>query len=301
MRSRILLSHKLLLFCLVTLSLLFCVICFNVANAVSTGAVDFIGSEITPNIPEGTHYQHDGKRKVSNNVEVTAEGDSRRVVLEEKWLPPGKPPEITIFELEVSAIGQGRILLTLNNEGLGGGTSNRDVGSYRGMGDPVSLEDEENFYLYHRVPHENIREYEDGFNFPYDDDCVPVKHKGYNLEVVTGQEDLLAKGKVYAEKVSISFGTEESAQRSLGLTAGWGSAAIEAGYVEGTKSSWGWKLVEHPHNVTEPKKIDSTFSVTVDDIISIEEAPPQGPPCEVCDNCGDFVHNKEDHFLGVSA
>lgn len=84
MRTRILFSHKLLLFCLMGLSLSFIGVFFNVADAVSTGTVDFVGSEVSSNIPEGAHYQHDGKRKVSNNVEVTAEGESRRVVLEEK-------------------------------------------------------------------------------------------------------------------------------------------------------------------------------------------------------------------------
>lgn len=223
MCSRILFSHKLLLFCLVTLLLLFSGVCFNVADAISTGTVNFVGSEITSNIPEGAHYQHDGHRKVSNNVEVTAEGDSRRVVLEEKWKSPlGKPPDITIFTLTVIAKGQGHILLTLNNEGRGGPTSNEDVGSYRDRDNPYSLENDTEFTLIQYVPHENIREYEDAFDMPYDDACVPVKHKGYDLEVVTGTEDLRANGKVFAEKVSIAYGAERSAQQALGLTGGWG-------------------------------------------------------------------------------
>lgn len=307
MRSRILFSHKLLLFCLVTLLLLFSGICFNVADAVSTGTVNFIGSEITPNIPEGAHYQHNGHRKVSNNVEVTAEGDSRRVVLEEKWKSPlGKPPDITIFTLKVTAKGQGRILLTLNNEGRGGPTINKDVGSYRKKDNPYSLENDTDFFLKHYVPHENIREYEDGFDMPYDDACVPVKHKGYDLEVVTGTEGLRAKGKVFAEKVSISYGTERSAQQALGLTGGWGSAAIEANFVYGTKSTWGWKLIEHPNNTTTPAEINSSFHVKVKDIIqssynydSTQAGNAQTPECVECENCDEFVHHKDDHYLGL--
>ncbi len=65
MRTRILFSHKLLLFCIVTLSLLFSGVSFNVAEAVSTGTVDFRGSEVSSNIPAGAHYQHVGNRKVS--------------------------------------------------------------------------------------------------------------------------------------------------------------------------------------------------------------------------------------------
>lgn len=298
MRSIFLCSHRILLFCLVGISLSFCGVSFNVVDAVSTGTVDFVGSEVTSNITAGAHYQHDGKRKVSNNVEVTAEGVSRSVVLEEKWTAPlGKPPDITVFTFKVTAKGQGRILLTLNRDD-GGPTSNEDVGSYRGMDNPAGLDDEVPFFLKQHVPHENIRKYETGFDSPYDDDCVPVKHKGYDLEVVSGQEDLDAVGKAYAEKVSISYGTEESAQQALGLTAGWDTAAIEANFVHGTKSSWGWKLVGHSENYTADS-MDSTFSVTVDDIISIQNGPPQDPPCEICDNCGDYVHNKDDHYLGL--
>ena len=80
MRSRTLFSHKRLLFCLITLSLLFSGVCFNGAEAVSTGTVDFLGSGITSNIPAGTHYQHDGERKLASNLEVTPEGDRRHVV-----------------------------------------------------------------------------------------------------------------------------------------------------------------------------------------------------------------------------
>ena len=298
MRTRILFSHKLLLFCIVTLSHLFSGVCFNVADAVSTGTVDFRGSEVSSNIPAGAHYQHDGNRKVSNNVEVTPEGDSRRVVLEEKWKKPlGKAPDITIFTLKVTAKGQGRILLTLNRDS-GGPTSNRDVGGYRGRVDPYSLDNDEDFFLEHHVRHENIRSYEDGFDSPYDDECVPVKHKGYNLEVVTGEEDLDAVGKVFAEKVSIAYGRERSTQQALGLTGGWDSAAIEANFVHGTKRTWGWKLIAHTENYTGDS-IDSSFRVTVNDIVTIRDGNKQDPACVECENCGEFVHHKDDHFLGL--
>ena len=134
----ILFSHKLLLFCIVTLSLFFCGVSFTVAATVSTGTVNFDGSEISANIPEDAHYQHDGKRKVSGNVEVTAEGVSRRVVLEEKWKAPlGKAPDITVFTFTAIAFGQGRVLLTLNPDD-GGATRNYDVGEYKGPGNPYS-------------------------------------------------------------------------------------------------------------------------------------------------------------------
>ena len=68
MRSRILFSHRVLFYCLIGLSLSFCGVSFNVADAVSTGTVDFVGSEVTSNIPAGAHYQHDGKRRLSNYV-----------------------------------------------------------------------------------------------------------------------------------------------------------------------------------------------------------------------------------------
>lgn len=300
MRTRILFSHKLLLFCLVTLSLLFCGVCFNVADAISTGRVAFKGSEVSANIPEGAHYQHVGKRKVSNKVEVTPEGVSRRVVLAEKWKEPlGKAPDITIFTFTATAYGQGRILLTLNRDARGP-TSPEDVGSYRGLDDPVSLAEDEaaKFTVDQYVPHENIRSYEDGFDSPYDDDCVPVKHKGYDLEVVTGEEDLDAVGKAYAEKVSIAYGTERSAQQALGLTGGWGTAAIEADFVNGTKRTWGWNLVDDSQNYSGDT-MDSSFRVTVNDIVSIEEGEEQAPACTICDNCGEFVHNKNDHYLGL--
>ena len=222
MRSRILFSHRVLLFCLIGLSLSFCGVSFNVADAVSTGTVDFVGSGVTSNIPDGAHYQHDGLRKLAPKAEVTDEGVSRHFVLEERWKAPlGKPPDITIFTFKATAYGQGRILLTINRDKKGA-TSNRDVGSYRGMGNPAALaySDREDFFVKQRVPHVNIREYEAGFNSPFDDDCVPVKHKGYDLEVVSGQEDLYAVGKAFAEKISISYGTEKSAQQALGLTAG---------------------------------------------------------------------------------
>ncbi len=218
--------------------------------------------------------------------------------MEEKWKAPlGKAPDITIFTLEVTAKGQGRILLTLNRDS-GGPTSNEDVGSYRGLEDPTALDNDEKFYLEHHVPHENIRSYEDGFDSPYDDECVPVKHKGYNLEVVTGREDLDAVGKVFAEKVSIAYGRERSTQQALGLTGGWDSAAIEANFVHGTKRTWGWKLIAHTENYTSDS-IDSSFRVTVNDIVSIEEGDPQDPACVECENCDEFVHNKDDHYLGL--
>lgn len=275
MRSFFLSSHRVLLFCLLGLSLSFCGVSCNVADAVSPGTVVFVGTGVTSNIPEGAHYQHDGKRKVSNNVEVIDEGVSRRVVLEEKWKSPlGKPPDITVFTFKVIAKGQGRILLTLNRV-AGGPTSNEDVGEYRGPNDPYGLyglNDEVPFYLKQRVPHKNIREYVDGFDSPYDD-CVPVKHKGYNLEVVSGQEELDAVGKAYAEKVSIAYGKEKRAQQALGLTAGWDSPKIEASYVRGKKSSWGWRLDVHTNNYSGDS-MDSSFSVTVDDIISIQKGTP---------------------------
>ena len=264
MRLKKLVSIKSMLFYFVTLLLTLSGAAFNAAQAVSTGTVAFNGSEITSNIPENTHYKHDGMRKVSNNAEMTMDGE-RRVVLEEKWLPPGKPPDITIFTLKVTAKGQGRIFMTLNRE-KGGPTKNSDVGNYKGMDNPYSLDVGKNFYLYHRVPHKNIRKYEDGFDMPYDDECIPVKHKGYNLEVVSGTEDLVAKGKVYAEKVSMS--------------------------------NWGYKLIDDPNNTTEPVEIKSSFKVTVDDIVSIQEGEPQDPPCEVCRNCSEFIHNVDDHYIG---
>ncbi len=298
MRSLILFSHKLLLFCLVTLSLFCCGVSFTVAATVSTGTVNFKGSEVTANIPEGAHYKHDGKRKLSGNVQVTNEGVSRRVVLEEKWKAPlGKAPDITVFTFTATAFGQGRVLLTLKPDD-GGATVNFDVGEYKGPGNPYSSDenDADDFPVRKYVPHENIREYEDGFDSPYDDDCVAVKHKGYDLEVVTGQEDLKAKGKAYTEKISIAYGKEKETQKALGLSAGWHTASIDAGFVKGNKSTWGWKLVEHSKNESG-ESMDSTFSVTVEDIISAQEGGDQ-PPCEVCDHCGDYVHTKEDHKLG---
>ncbi len=148
------------------------------------------------------------------------------------------------------------------------------------------------------VPHENIREYEAGFDSPYDDDCVPVKHKGYNLEVVTGKEKLEAKAKAYTEKISIVYGKEKETQKALGLTAGWNTASIDAGFAQGAKSTWGWKLVEHSKNESGDS-MNSTFSVTVQDIISAQEGSEQGPACVLCDHCGEFVHKKEDHKLGT--
>lgn len=103
---------------------------------------------------------------------------------------------------------------------------------------------------------------------------------------------------MYADKISIAYGTEKSAQQALGLTGGWGTAAIEANFVHGTKSTWGWNLVAHTENYSGDS-IDSTFSVTVENIISIKEGPPQDPPCDACGNCGEFLHNKDDHYLGV--
>ena len=44
--------------------------------------------------------------------------------------------------------------------------------------------------------------------------------------------------------------------------------------------------------------MDSTFSVTVKNEVSIGEGSAE-PPCEVCDNCNNFVHNKNDHYLGL--
>ncbi len=129
MRSMILFSHKFLLFCLVTLSLFFCGVFFTGAATVSTGTVNFKGSEVFANIPEGAHYKHDGKRKVSGKVEVTNEGVSRRVVLEENWKAPlGKAPDRTVFTFTATAYGHGRVLLTLNPD-EGGATVNFDVGN----------------------------------------------------------------------------------------------------------------------------------------------------------------------------
>lgn len=299
MRTRILFSHKLLLFCLVTLSLLFSGVSFSVADTISTGKVRIVGTDIYANIPAGAHYQHEGKRKLSDKVEVTPQGVSRRVVVAEKWKEPlGKAPDITVFTFKATAYGQGRILLVINQE-KGGGTSPQDVGSYLGMNDPYSLgeNDAQDFFVKQHVPHENIREYEDGFDSPYDDDCVPVKHKGYDLEVVTGEEDLDAVGTAYTEKISIAYGKERSAQRALGLTGGWGTATIEAGYVKGTKSSWGWNIVDDPKN-SSSDSMDSSFKVTVENEVSIGTKQP-GPACEVCDHCGDYVHKKDDHYLGL--
>ena len=239
---------KSLVFSVVTLLLTFCGSTFDSAQALSQGVVDFGGSEITSNVPEDTHYRHKDYRKVSNNAEMTIDGE-RRIVLEEKWHPPGKPPDITIFTLKVLAKGQGRIFMTLNQNN-GGPTQYEDVGTYRGLHDPISLENNKTFFLYQYVPHKNIRKYQNGFDLPYDDDCVPVKHKGYNLEVVTGQEALKAVGKATAEKISIAYGTEESAQNRLGLSGGWDSAQIEADFVNGSKRTWGWKLVEDSKNYT---------------------------------------------------